>query len=193
MALCGVTEAEGAKPKWLTTEGKRDIFANTSGWVQPAQGISAARALLAQKEVLVAIGGLSETVTTTDGPTGLGQATLTSINWNDLEYDKSEGGTIDVTLNFDEEVVVSGLPLINVSGTGGRNHNLAYASGSGTNRLQMTKVIAAANPAWNAGDTLTIEANKVSHNAGSTIVDKIGGGTAIITHVAVTETAAVVA
>ena len=193
MALWGKTEAAGAKPKWLTAAGKRDIFANTSGWVQPAQGISAARALLAQKEVLVAIGGLSSTVTSTDGPTGLGQATLTSINWNDQSYDKSEGGTIDVTLNFDEEVVVTGLPLINVSGTGGRNHNCAYVSGSGTNRLRMTKVIAAANAAWNAGDTLNIEANKVSQNAGSTIVDKIGGGNAIITHAAVTDTAAVVA
>ena len=190
MALWGVTEAEGSKPKWETTERKRDIFANTSGWVQPAQGISAARALLATREVLVAIGDLSETEAVS---TGLGVATLTSINWNDQEYDKSAGGTIDVTLNFDEEVVVAGLPLVNVSGTGGRNHNLAYASGSGTNRLRMTKVIAAANAAWNAGDTLNIEANKVSQNAGSTIVDKIGGGNAIITHAAVTDTAAVVA
>jgi len=57
----------------------------------------------------------------------------------------------------------------------------------------MTKVIAAANAAWNAGDTLNIEANKVSQNAGSTIVDKIGAGNAIITHAAVTDTAAVVA
>ena len=190
MALWGVTEAAGAKPKWLTSESKRDVFANTSGWVQPAQGISAARAALATREVLVAIGDLSETEAAGQG---LGVATLTSINWNDQEYDKSEGGTIDVTLNFDEEVVVTGLPLINVSGTAGRNHNLAYASGSGTNRLRMTKVIAAANAAWNAGDALNIEANKVSHNAGSTIVDKIGGATAIITHAAVTETAAVIA
>ena len=190
MALWGKTEAAGAKPIWLTTADKRDIFANTSGWVQPAQGISAARALLATREVLVAIGNLSETEAVS---TGLGVATLTSINWNDQEYDKSEGDTIDVTLNFDEEVVVTGLPLLNVSGTGGRNHNLTYSSGSGTNRLRMTLVIPAANAAWNANDTLNIEANKVSHNAGSTIVDKIGGGNAIITHAAVTETAAVIA
>ena len=36
MALWGITDADEAKPKWLTTAEKKEVFANNSGWVVEA-------------------------------------------------------------------------------------------------------------------------------------------------------------
>ena len=179
MALWGVTEAEGAKPKWLTTEGKRDIFANTSGWVQPAQGISAARAALAQREVLVAIRGLAGAQA--GEASGLAAATITSVNWNISTFDKSEGGTLSATVNYNEAVTVAvSNPTISVTNgnqgaSSGRGpHLLTYASGTGTNRLTFTLPIGAANTATNADDILVIGAQNVLLANSSTISDDAG-------------------
>ena len=184
MALWGKT---GAATKPGTSKyAKREVYANTKGWVQPAQGNGNAAA---QEEVLVCIKGLSSAVSATTG-TGLAQANITSINWNITTFDKSAGGTLSATVNWDENVTVTGSPTLAVAGTGGRNHSLVYASGSTTNRLTFTKVIAAANAATNAGDALTLGANPLAHAGGSTIVDSLGGGNSVITSSAGIGTAA---
>ena len=184
MALWGKT---GAATKPGTSKyAKRAVYANTKGWVQPAQGNGNASA---QEEVLVCIKGLSSAVSATTG-TGLAQANITSINWNITTFDKSAGGTLSATVNWDENVTVSGSPTLAVTGTGGRNHSLVYASGSTTNRLTFTKVIAAANAATNAGDALTFGANALAHAGGSTIVDSLGAGNSVITSSAGIGTAA---
>ena len=184
MALWGKT---GAATKPGTSKyAKRAVYANTKGWVQPAQGNGNASA---QEEVLDCIKGLSSAVSATTG-TGLAQANITSINWNITTFDKSAGGTLSATVNWDENVTVSGSPTLAVTGTGGRNHSLVYASGSTTNRLTFTKVIAAANAATNAGDALTFGANALAHAGGSTIVDSLGAGNSVITSSAGIGTAA---
>ena len=178
MALWGKT---GAATKPGTSKyAKREVYANTKGWVQPAQGNGNAAA---QEEVLVCIKGLSSAVSATTG-TGLAQANITSINWNITTFDKSDGGTLSATVNWDENVTVTGSPTLAVAGTGGRNHSLVYSSGSTTNRLTFILAIGAANAATNADDELTFGANPLAHAGGSTIVDSLGGGNSVITSAA---------
>ena len=184
MALWGKT---GAATKPGTSKyAKRAVYANTKGWVQPAQGNGNAAA---QEEVLVCIKGLSSAVSATTG-TGLAQANITSINWNITTFDKSAGGTLSATVNWDENVTVTGSPTLAVAGTGGRNHSLVYASGTTTNRLTFTLVIAAANAATNADDVLSFGANPLAHAGGSAIVDSLGAGNSVITSSAGVGTAA---
>ena len=184
MALWGKT---GAATKPGTSKyAKRAVYANTKGWVQPAQGNGNAAA---QEEVLVCIKGLSSAVSATTG-TGLAQANITSINWNITPFDKSAGGTLSATVNWDENVTVTGSPTLAVAGTGGRNHSLVYSAGSTTNRLTFILAIGAANAATNADDELTFGANPLAHAGGSTIVDSLGGGNSVITSAAGVGTAA---
>ena len=184
MALWGKT---GAATKPGTSKyAKRAVYANLKGWVQPAQGNGNASA---QEEVLVCIKGLSSAVSATTG-TGLAQANITSINWNITTFDKSAGGTLSATVNWDENVTVSGSPTLAVTGTGGRNHTLVYNAGSTTNRLTFILAIGAANAATNAADELTFGANPLAHAGGSTIVDSLGGGNSVITSSAGIGTAA---
>ena len=184
------------KPKHLTTAEKREVFATKSGWtrrvgIHSGQGKASDQTTASwaavQDEVLVAIGNLSETVTA-EG-VGLGVATISSMNWNTTTISKAAGATLDFTINYNEEVTVTGFPTLSVSGTGGRNHvcsmiaGVVNEHGSGTNRLRFTRVVGANSGTWNANDVLQIEANKLQHNS-STIVDAVGGATAEITHAA---------
>ena len=176
MALWGKT---GAATKPGTSKyAKRAVYANTKGWVQPAQGNGNAAA---QEEVLVCIKGLSSAVSATTG-TGLAQANITSINWNISEWSRAAGGTLSVTANFNEAVDVTGTPRLTVVNDSRANHTLSYASGTGTNRLTFTLVIGAANAAIHATDVLSVGANAMAHNGGSTIVDSLGGGNSVITN-----------
>ena len=172
-------EGSQVKPLHLTAVQKRAVYATTAGWTQAAQGISAARAALAKREVLVAIGGLSGAQS--GELSGLAAATITSVNWNISTFDKSAGGTLSVTVNYNEAVTVAvSNPTIAVtngnegSGSGRGPHTLTYASGTGTNRLTFTLVIAAANAATNADDVLVIGAQNITLASSSTIVDDAG-------------------
>jgi hypothetical protein len=191
MPLWGVEDTAAAKPqiggRAHNAEKAREIYATTQGWVQAAQGNDSATAT---PELLVAIRGLT-TRTAADrgfGGAAHGAADLTSINWNISTWDVSAGGTLSVTANFNEAVVVTGTPKLVVtngnqgSGSGRGPHNLTYASGSGTNRLTFTLVIAAANAAIAAGDVLVIGANAVAQVGGSTIKDSVGAATSTITN-----------
>ena len=193
MPLWGVEDTAASKPqiggRAYNAEKAREIYATTQGWVQAAQGNDSATAT---PELLVAIRGLT-TRTAADrgfGGAAHGAADLTSINWNISTFDKSAGGTLSVTANFNEAVVVTGTPKLVVTNNNRANHDLTYASGSGTNRLTFTLVIAAANAATNAADVLSIAANAVAQVGGSTIKDSVGAATSTITNSAGVGTAA---
>ncbi len=166
MPLWGNSDAVEAKPKHLSDAEKLNTYATEKGWVKKITG-TGGRAGRLQEEVLVAIGNLS---------TSLNLADITAIDWNIDSFDKSDGGTLSVTVTFNEEVEVAtdgGTPTLAVtngnqgSGSSRGPHALAYASGSGTNRLTFELAIAAANAATNASDVLSIAANCLALNSGT--------------------------
>ena len=190
MPLWGATDADESKPKHLTTAQKKEVFANASGWVVEAGSTQSGNGnTSATPEVLVAIGSLT---------TSLGSADITEIEWITTTADKSDGFTLSVRARFNEAVDVdtgSGTPYLAVtngnqgSGTGRGPHNLAYASGTGTNELVFSLAIAAANAATNADDVLVIGANAMNLNSG-TIKDAGTSTNATITSAASIGTAA---
>ena len=168
MSLWGATDSDESKPKNLTTAEKKLVFANSSGWVLEAgSSLSGNDNTSATPEVLVAIGELT---------TSIGAADITEIEWITTAFDKSDGGSLSVRARFNEAVDVDtsgGVPFLAVtngnqgSGSGRGPHNLAYASGTGTNELVFTLAIAAANAATNAGDILAIGTNPMNLNSGT--------------------------
>ena len=187
MGSWGATTADESKPKYLTDVEKRDCYADSTGWTVAAGGNGNAAA---QRDTLVAIGGLSGGTSAT---AGLAKGTISSVNWNTTAFDKSDGGTISVTVNYNEQVDVTGTPQFTVTNdTPARNVVLDYASGTGTNRLTFTKAIAANNAATDAGDVLSLGTNAVALNGG-TVKDKGTNLASNITHGAGTGTITVVA
>ena len=173
MPLWGKTDADESKPKWLTDDQKKEVFANASGWV--VEGGSAQTGngnANAQPEILACIGGLS---------TGIGAGDITDVEWITTTADKSAGFTLSVRVRYNEPVTVTGSPTLAVTnghqgtGSGRGPHTLVYASGSGTNELVFSLAIAAANAATNANDVLTVGAQTIAL-AGGTIKDT-GDGT----------------
>ena len=183
MSSWGATTTDESKPKFLTTVEKRDVYATAGGWTAAAGGNDNASA---DREVLVAIGDLSGGTSTT---AALARGTISSINWNIDAFDKSEGGTLSVTVNFNEAVDVTGTPQLTVVNDQRANHTLDYSSGTGTNRLTFVEPIAAANAATNAGYVLSVGANAMSLNSG-TVKDKGTNVTSTITNAAGIGTAA---
>ena len=183
MALWG----NDIKPKNLTDAEKKEVYASPSGWVREAGSILSGNGnTSATPEVLVAIGGLN---------VNMGTANITELEFVNTTYDKSAGFTMSVLARFNEAVTVTGTPQLAVTngnqgtGTGRGPHTLSYASGSGTNELLFTLVIAAANAATNAGDIMVIGANAMSLNSG-TIKDLGTSTVSTITNVASIGTAA---
>ena len=172
MSLWGATDSDESKPKNLTTAEKKQVFANSSGWVLEAgSALSGNDNASATPEVLVAIGGLS---------TSIGAADVTEVEWITTAADKSAGFTLSVRVRYNEAVTVTGSPTIAVtngnqgSGSGRGPHTLVYASGTGTNELIFNLAIAAANAATNADDVLSIGAQNVLKPGGATIKDTAG-------------------
>ena len=109
MPLWGASDAVEDKPKHFTDAEKLNVFATNEGWVKKTTG-TGGRAGRVFEEVIVAIGGLS---------TSLNLADITAIDWNIDEFDKSDGGTLSVTVTFNEEVEVAldgGTPHLAVTG-----------------------------------------------------------------------------
>jgi hypothetical protein len=153
------------KPKNLTDAEKKEVYATPSGWVRESGSILSGNGnTSATPEVLVAIGGLN---------VNMGTANITDLEFVNTVYDKSAGFTMSVLARFNEAVDVTGTPQLSVTngnegdGTGRGPHVLSYASGTGTNELLFTLVIAAANAATNENDVMTIGANAMSLNSGS--------------------------
>jgi len=190
MPLWGATDADESKPKHLTTAQKKEVYATDKGWtVEAGSTMSGNGNTSATPEVLVAIGSLT---------TSIGSADITEIEWITTAADKSDGFTLSVRARFNEAVDVdtgSGTPYLAVtngnegSGTGRGPHNLAYASGTGTNELVFSLAIAADDAATNADDVLTIGANAMNLNSG-TIKDAGTSTNATITNSSAIGTAA---
>ena len=127
MSSWGATTTDESKPKYLTTEEKRGVYATTAGWTAAAGGNPDGA-----RDVLVAIRVLS-------GETKLGDASVSSFNWNVSTFVWSTGlPDLSITCNFNEIVTVTGTPRLTVTNTPGTNFDLDYASGTGTNRLTFT-------------------------------------------------------
>ena len=171
MSLWGNSDADESKPKNLTTAEKKEVYATASGWVREAgSALSGNSNTSADPEVLVAISALS---------TNLGAADVTEVEWITTAADKSEGFTLSVRVRYNEAVAVTGSPTLAVtngnqgSGSGRGPHTLVYASGTGTNELVFSLVIAAANAATNANDVLVVGAQNIAL-AGGTLKDATG-------------------
>ena len=174
MALWGITDADESKPKWLTDEQKKEVFANNSGWVvEGGSTMTGCDNTDAQPEILACIGNLT---------TGIGAADVTEVEWITTTADKSAGFTLSVRVRYNEAVTVTGSPTLAVtngnqgSGSGRGPHTLVYASGTGTNELVFSLAIAAANAATNANDVLSIGAQNIAKPGGATMKDT-GDGT----------------
>ena len=159
MSSWGATDADEAKPKFLTTAKKSDTYATPKGWVyrDPNTGL---------EEVLVAIGGLSGKINLAD---------VTQVEFiTDSLINGSRTITVDVT--FNEAVTVTGTPQLTVtngnqSGDGDGNYTLDYtATGSTPNVMRFTK----ASQTVSTNDVLTVGGSgTIALNSG-TIKDSSG-------------------
>ena len=78
----------------LTTAQKKEVFANTTGWVvEGGSTMTGNDNTSAAPEILCAIGGLA---------TSLGLADITGIEFKSTAFDKSDGGNIDMLVRFNE-------------------------------------------------------------------------------------------
>ena len=179
MPLWGATDSDESKPKFLTDEQKKQCFATKSGWVLENGALTGNDNPNADPEILVAIGELA---------TSIGSADITELEFITTSFDKSDGGTLQVRVRFNEAVDVTGTPQLTVVNDQRANHTLSYASGTGSNELVFSLTIAAGNAATSAGDELSLGANAVALNGGtikdagtntaSTITNAAGVGTA---------------
>ena len=174
MPLWGATDADESKPKWLTTAQKKEVFADTTGWVvEGGSTMTGNDNTSAAPEILAAIGGLT---------TKIGAADITGVEWITTAADKSAGFTLSVRVRWNEAVTVTGNPTLAVTngnqgtGSGRGPHTLVYASGSGSNEPVFSLAIAAANAATNADDVLTVGAQTIAL-AGGTVKDTADGTT----------------
>ena len=155
MALWGITDADEAKPKWLTSAEKADVYATDRGWVKlNGKGL---------EEVICAIGGLSTSVAGAD---------INTAAFVGAAFDVSTGGNIDVRLTFNEKVTVTGSPTVAITNSqagGGSAASLSatYQSGTGTNKLVFRHTIGAAGSTVSAGDVLSIASQNIALAGGS--------------------------
>ena len=175
MPLWGNSDSDESKPKWLTDEQKKDVFANLSGWVvEGGSTMTGNDNTDAAPEILCCVGGLADSI---------GAADVTNVEWITTAADKSDGFTLSVRVIYNEEVTVTGSPTLAVtngnqgSGSGRGPHTLVYASGTGTNKLVFSLAIAAGNAATNADDVLSIGAQNILKPGGATIKDTADGTT----------------
>ena len=163
MPLWGITDE--AKPKWLTDSEKKEVYANSSGWVVEAGSKMTGNGnASAQPEVLCCIGDLDDRLL---------NATITEIEFITPlaggTFDKSEGGNISVRVRWNEAVTVTGTPhfVVNNKTSNSRHQTCLYVSGSGTNELVFTKTLGAASADINASDELNVIANPLALNGGT--------------------------
>jgi len=188
MALWGKAHASATnKPKFLPTDEdskytRADSYATNAGWVMRAGTTATGNDnTSADPEVLVHIGGLAGTSSTT----GLKTPTVTALRYvigtSATQDMTAADGTqrILVEVTWDEGVTVAGSPQITVvngnqSSGGYGNHVLTYtATGSTANRKRFVKTSASLGNT----DVLTTPA-AIALNSG-TISDTVVGGTTL--------------
>ena len=167
MSSWGAVEGSEALPKFLTTAQQKDVYANQSGWVVEAGSTMTGNGnTSADPEILVAIGGLAGA----SGSTGLGEATINTVDWNTTAWSRAAGGTLSVTVRYNETVTVAvSNPTIVVTNDSRSNHTLTYSAGTGTHELTFTLAIGANNSAIHATDVLSVAAQSIVLASSSTI------------------------
>ena len=184
MPLWGTThDAVTNKPKFLPTDEnskytRADCYATQSGWVMQAGHVSSGNGnTSADPEVLVAIGGLAGTSSTT----GLKAPTVTNMRFvigTAATTDFTAGSsaqTLTCEITWDEGITVAGSPRVVVVNDSRSNHTLTYtATGSTANRKRFT----VASQTIVADDILTLGGNDITLNSG-TISDTVVGGTTL--------------
>ena len=161
-------DAVDNKPSHLTAEEKRDVYATEKGWTATAGGNDNPAA---DREVLVAIGGLAGT----SASTGLQEATITSMRFikgttANTDYTANDAAAeIQVEVTWDEAVTVTGTPQVVVanndgSGGGYGDLTLSYeASGSTANSKRFRRTSAGIGNT----DVLTLGGANVTLNGGT--------------------------
>ena len=190
MPLWGTTHDSATnKPKFLTTDEdskytRQDSYATQAGWVMQAGLASSGNSnTSADPEVLVAIGGLAGSSSTT----GLKTPTPTAMRFitgstaaTDLTAGSSSQ-TLTIEVTWDEAVTVAGSPTVALangnqgSGSGRGPYTLVYtATGSTANRKRFTL----ASQTIVEDDVLTIGGANIAL-AGGTISDTVVGSTTL--------------
>ena len=186
MPLWGKAHASTSnKPKFAPVDensphNRGDIYATNKGWVRKAGTKASGNGNAnAEPEVLVAIGGLAGSSSTT----GLRAPTITRTRFvvgttANTDFTANDANAqIDVEITFDEAVKVTGSPQLTVtnndaSGGGYGNLTLEYISGDSTaNQLSFRKT------SGGIGNTDVLTVSTLALNGG-TIVDTADGSTA---------------
>lgn len=181
MGSWGTSTADESKPKYLTDAEKRDCYADSTGWTVPAGGNGNANA---QRETLVALGGLAGGTSTT---ARLAHASVSSTRFVTASFN---AGTTAFTaeVNYNEAVTVTGAPTLELT-VGSGTATLTYTtSGSTANRLRFTGDVTAAE-----NDVIALGANKIAKAGGVEIKDAGTTVDSAITHGAQTATITVAA
>ena len=170
MSLWGGSSADESKPKFLVRGSAvaepDNCIATEQGWVYRHYQNDAKTVYY--DEVLVAGsfgGGGGDAQGDGAGLEGVIQeATIVSAFFLGTAY--AQGDTLQVVVNYNEEVDVTGNPTLNITSTGATNPVVAaYASGTGTSRLVFEVVM----PAETADISLAAQSIAL---AGGTIFDK---------------------
>jgi hypothetical protein len=161
----------GARPL-NTVAQKKNIIATGAGWVRQQDSDSykfyGNDNPLTTPEVIVAIRNLAARLT----------PLISGFTWTSPvgdQLDKSAGGTLSIVTHFSQAVVVTGSPTLTVtngnegSGAGRGPDVLVYASGTTTEELTFSLVVAAGSGTHNANDILHINAANIISLAGGTI------------------------
>ena len=161
----------GARPS--TTAQKKNVIAAGGGWVRVQDSDSYEYSgndnPNATPEILVAYRNLAARLT----------PVISGFTWTSPvgdQLDKSAGGTLSVVAHFSQAVKVSGSPTISVtndnagSGSGRGPDVLVYASGTTTEELTFSLVVAAGSATHNADDLLHMNAANIMSLAGGTIL-----------------------
>ena len=180
----------GARP--FSAAQKLNVTATSSGWVRVQDSDSYKYSgndnPATTPEVLVAIRNLAARLT----------PVVSGFTWTSPvgdQLDKSAGGTLTIVTHFSQAVVVTGSPTLSVTngneGTGsGRGPDvLVYASGTTTEELTFSLVVAAGHASHNADDVLYLAADVLAL-AGGTIKAVSDAEVATITNVVALGTAA---
>jgi len=175
----------GARP--FSVAQKKNVTATSSGWVRVQDSDSYQYSgndnPSTTPEVLVAIRNLAARLT----------PVISGFTWTSPagdQLDKSAGGTLTIVAHFSQAVVVTGSPKITVtndnagSGSGRGPDVLVYASGSTTEELTFSLVVAAGSGTHNANDLLHLNATNRIALAGGTIKAVSDAEVATITNIA---------
>lgn len=166
MGLWGASTSDESKPKNLTAAEKKNVFANSSGWVRQAGTADNGNDnTSATPEVLVAIGDLT---------TALGNATIDAVNFQVGQTISGAGGSsIKVEVHYNEQVTVAtAAPLMYVSndqtGSGGASSITLTMDGTlPVTNDTLTFSGTATNANVNATDVISIVAQNINKNGGT--------------------------